>query len=84
MTFNVAPSHAMQMKNSYLNNCETSTTQLLWLIAAFAYNVRNSLKYNPLLPVVSSPDCWFMIFKKQVSFFNENVQMKYHKLLKQK
>lgn len=42
---------------------------------------------NFLPPVVSSPDCWlyiFMIFKKQVSFFNENAQMRYYKLLKQK
>lgn len=46
MTFNAAPSLDAQMKNSYLNNCETSTTQLLWLIAAYAYYVRNSLTNN--------------------------------------
>lgn len=54
MTFRVAPSHATQMKNSYLNNCETSTTQFLWLITAYAYDDGNSLTNNSFVTTSSS------------------------------
>lgn len=63
MTFRVAPSHATQMKNSYLNNCETSTTQFLWLITAYAYDDGNSLTNNSFVTTsIPSPDCRLYIF----------------------